>query len=162
MEDIDLGAFAWDLTNNGIYENDEDSEYDGINTPWLYAGNCGVPFEFHLEDANMRSLNIQLLGESKIWFAVENKYIPRVEELLRKHCDYESELCPVFYRHKHSFVDMSIFAAENIPVYMVEQNPGDIIITNSFHQGFNLGFNLNIAVNIFTGIKEEINFIIKE
>ena len=159
MEDVDLGSFCWDLESNGIFEGEEDSDFDGINTTWIYAGNSGVPFEFHLEDANMRSLNIHLFGESKIWFAVDNKNIPKVEELLRKHCDYESELCPVFYRHKHSFVDMGIFASENIPVYKVEQNPGDIIITNSFHQGFNLGFNLNIAVNIFTGIGEEYKFI---
>ena len=155
IEDL-LHDFPFDLLS--LNEGLED-EFNGINTVWLYAGCAGSSFETHLEDGNQRSLNYQVFGKQKVWYGVDKENIPKVQDFLRKKCKYESEMCPVFHRHKQSFIDMAELAKENIPVYKVVQNPGDIIITNSFHQGVNLGYNLNVAINIFLGIKEEINFI---
>lgn len=157
MEDLDLGKFAWDLSK---HEGLED-EYNGINTTWVYVGLPDSEFEVHLEDGNQRSMNLHLYGKPKVWLAIDNENIHKFEEFLRKASKADARMCPVFHRHKQSFVDMAALAKEGIPVYKVVQKPGDIIITNSFHQGINLGYNVNLAINIFTGIKEEINFISK-
>ena len=155
MEDLDLGSLAWDLSK---HEGLED-EFNGINTTWVYVGLPDSGFEVHLEDGNQRSINLHVYGKPKVWFAIDNEDIHKFEEFMRKTNKAESRMCPVFHRHKQSFVDMAALAKEGISVYKVVQNPGDIIITNSFHQGINLGYNMNLAINIFTGIKEEINFI---
>lgn len=137
----------WNLNNCGITGN-----FDGINSPWLYVGTPGSVAPFHLEDGNLRSLNLHLGGAPKVWYGVHNEDIKKVENILRNFSD--SKKCSAFWRHKQHFLDMSLLAREKIPIYRVTQHPGDFILTNSFHQVVNEGYNVNIAVNIWVGPKE--------
>ena len=121
----------WDLNSMGINE-----DFEGISTPYLYVSRVDSVSPFHLEDANVRSINwlLQTLtpGGVKVWFGFHNRDITRVQEILSTFS--ASDKCPVFWRHKHHWMDLAIFASHNIPVYKTVQYPGDIIITNSFHQ----------------------------
>ena len=40
----------------------------GISSPWFYVGSRYSLFPLHLEDNNLRSLNIHLGGAPKVWF----------------------------------------------------------------------------------------------
>ena len=125
----------------------------GINTPWLYVGQSKALFPFHLEDSNLRSVNIMLKGAPKYWFGIRNQDIEEVERILRQMP--EAEDCPAFFRHKRHWIDMSLFFDKGIQIFSCIQEPGDIILTNSFHQGFNCGYNVNWAVNFFGGSENE-------
>ena len=141
----EFSNFQWTQAQNlGIL-----GDHPGINTPWLFLGQSKSLFPFHLEDGNLQSLNIMLAGAPKLWFGVRNADIDKVEQLLRN--SQEAVHCPAFFRHKRHFIDLSLFHDNFIPIYSCIQEPGDIIVTNSFHQGVNLGFNVNWAVNIFGG-----------
>ena len=137
MFDLAQVDLPWDFKDVGI-----EGDFEGINTPYLYVSTPGSVAPWHLEDGNNRSFNAMFKAETpktaKIWFAVHKKYIPKVIEILQS-LSYgdgtkPSDKCPVFWRHKHHLVDMSIFVKHNIPVYKTIQYPGEIVITNSFHQ----------------------------
>ena len=142
--------FNWieNLENNcGIPGN-----YSGISSPWLYVGEAGSMFPFHVEDGNLLSLNFHISGEPKLWYGVLPEDIPRVEEILKEHS--EASKCGSYFRHKNHFVDMGYLQTRGIAVYSVKQEEGDIIIPLSFHQGFNLGTNVTVAVNKFSGTSD--------
>ena len=141
-------GFGWDLYNNGI----GGKKYPGINIPFLYIGCPGAVAPLHLEEANLRSINIHLGGADKIWFGIENEDIPKLEQLLSKLKDCKG--CPTVYRHKLHFWDTELLTEHGIRVYKTVQKKGDIIITNSLHQVINLGYNVNIAVNFWVGGSE--------
>ena len=121
----------------------------GISTPWLYIGQEGSMFPWHAEDGNLLSLNFHLQGAPKIWYGVQPQYIEKVEQILKAHP--AAKECESFFRHKHSFIDPSYLQSQGIPIYSVTQQPGDIVIPMSFHQGFNLGMNVSVAINKFSG-----------
>ena len=121
----------------------------GISTPWLYIGEAGSMFPFHVEDGNLLSLNFHITGAPKLWYGVQPQYIERVEKILQAHP--AAQKCSSFFRHKHHFIDPSYLQSKGIPVYSVLQEPGDIIIPLSFHQGFNLGMNVSVAINKYSG-----------
>ena len=150
----EFSNFQW--TNCNTEMTGITGDYPGINTPWLFIGQAKSLFPLHLEDGNLQSVNIMLQGEPKYWFGVRNADIERVERLLRD--TQEAEDCPSFFRHKMHYVDLRLFYDNNIPVFCCIQEPGDIIVTNSFHQGFNVGYNVNWAINIFAGTKLEYSY----
>ena len=128
----------------------------GINKPWLYVGGSKSAFPWHLEDGNVRSLNIMINGAegaSKIWYGIRNEDILRVEDILKQ--TQEAAECSAFFRHKRHWLNLRHFYERGIPIYKCVQEPGDIVITNSFHQGWNSGFTMNYAINFFTGTQLE-------
>lgn len=141
-------GFGWDLHNNGI----GGKENPGINVPFLYIGWPGAVSPLHLEESNLRSINVHFGGADKIWFGIENEDIPKLEDLLST-LD-ECNQCPYVFRHKIHFWDTELLTKNGIRVYKTVQKKGDIIITNSFHQVVNLGYNVNIAVNFWVGGSE--------
>ena len=48
--------------------------------------------------------------------------------------------------------------AEKLPLFYTWQNEGDVILTSSYHQGFNEGANINIAM---AGFQSKISKILK-
>jgi len=121
----------------------------GISTPWLYIGEKGSMFPWHTEDGNLLSLNFHLQGAPKIWYGVQPQYIEKVEQIMKAHP--AAEMCESFLRHKSHFIDPSYLQRQGIPVFKLTQNPGDIVIPLSFHQGFNLGMNITVAINKYSG-----------
>ena len=150
----EFSNFTWtncNAENVGIL-----GDYPGINTPWLFIGQPKSFFPWHLEDGNLQSINIMLKGEPKYWFGVRNSDIEEVEKILGK--TQEADDCHSFFRHKMHYIDLGLFYDKNIPIFSCIQEPGDIILTNSFHQGFNVGFNVNWAINVFGGTKLEYSY----
>ena len=126
----------------------------GISSPWFYVGSKYSLFPLHLEDNNLRSLNIHLGGAPKVWFGFHFDDISTVEQILQQ---FEpAQACMYYHRHKNYFINPAIFSKirETVPVYSVIQNPGDIILTNSFHQGINMGVNYNLAINFMLSSKD--------
>ena len=130
--------------NTGIPGN-----YSGISTPWLYVGEAGSLFPFHVEDGNLLSLNFHISGAPKLWYGVLPEDIPKVEEILKEHP--AASKCGSYFRHKLHFIDPGYLQSKGIPMFSVTQTPGDIIIPLSFHQGINLGTNVTVAVNKWSG-----------
>ena len=142
--DVKKSGLKWDLDKeNGIEE-----ELQGISLSTLYFGSKNAIFPFHGEEGNLMSLNYHLYGEPKVWYSPVQQAIHRVEDILALFPCADS--CKVYHRHKHNFLNMSMFRHLDvpIPIFKTEQKPGEIVITNSFHQGINKGFNINIAVNV--------------
>ena len=126
----------------------------GISSPWFYVGSRYSLFPLHLEDNNLRSLNIHLGGAPKVWFGFHFEDIGTVEQILQQ---FEpAQDCMYYHRHKNYFINPAIFTKirETVPVYSVIQHPGEMILTNSFHQGINLGVNYNIAINFMLSSKD--------
>ena len=148
--DISRKGLHWDISEEcGISPG-----IDGISHPWFYIGSRMSMFPWHLEDYNKRSINFNFCGAPKYWFAVHQDDIPRVEAILN---EFEpGQECKAFYRHKYHFVHPMLFTklSQMIPVYAVEQLPGEAVLTNSFHEGFNAGVNYTYAFN-FTLSEED-------
>ena len=126
----------------------------GISSPWFYVGSKYSVFPLHLEDNNLRSLNIHLGGAPKVWMGFHFDDISTVEEILQQYKPAKD--CKYYHRHKNYFINPAIFSKikETVPVYSVIQHPGEMILTNSFHQGFNLGVNFNVAINLMLDSKD--------
>ena len=141
--DVRRKGLHWDLPNEcGI-----SAGIDGISSPWFYIGSRFSMFPWHLEDYNRRSINFNFCGASKMWFGVHQDDIPRVESILN---EFEAgQECKAFYRHKYHYVHPILFSklSQHVPVYAVEQQPGEAVLTNSFHEGFNTGLNFTSAQN---------------
>ena len=142
-----------DTTFNWIENLEENcgipDRHQGISTPWLYIGETGSMFPFHVEDGNLLSMNFHITGAPKLWYGVQPRDIERVEEILQEHPT--AQKCRSFFRHKHHFIDPAYLQSRGVPVYSVLQEPGDIIIPLSFHQGLNLGMNVLVAINKYSG-----------
>ena len=150
----EFSNFTW--TNCSTENVGIEGDHPGINKPWLFVGQPKSFFPWHLEDGNLQSINIMLQGSPKYWFGVRNSDIEEVEKILRK--TQEAANCPTFFRHKGHYIDLRLFYDKKIPIFSCIQEPGDIILTNSFHQGFNNGFNVNWAINVFAGTKLEYSY----
>ena len=150
----EFSNFTW--TNCSTENVGIEGDHPGINKPWLFIGQPKSFFPWHLEDGNLQSINIMLQGSPKYWFGVRNSDIEEVEKILRK--TQEAANCPTFFRHKGHYIDLRLFYDKKIPIFSCIQEPGDIILTNSFHQGFNNGFNVNWAINVFAGTKLEYSY----
>lgn len=150
----EFSNFTW--TNCKKEDVGIEGHHPGINTPWLFIGQPKSFFPWHLEDGNLQSINIMLEGQPKYWFGVRNSDIGKVEDILRG--TQEAANCPSFFRHKSHYIDLRLFYDKKIPIFSCIQEPGDIILTNSFHQGFNVGYNVNWAINVFGGTKLEYSY----
>ena len=147
MHDIDfrkeLSAtkFKWDLsTENGLQPG-----FRGISTPYFYIGSKYSMFPLHLEDVNLRSINVHLGGAPKIWYSISSDQIDLAAEKLS---ELVQSPCEAFYRHKEHYFNLAYLHQNGIMIDKVIQYPGEIVVTSSFHQGINLGLNYNVAVNI--------------
>ena len=140
--DLEKCSFKWDLEKeNGLLG----TKIPGVNTPYLYFGSKNSCFALHSEDGDLYSMNEHLGGASKLWWAVHKDFYHQIKKFISKF--EESKLCDALLRHKSHFLNVAELQEQNITVYEIEQNPGDIILTSGLHMGGNLGFNINIAVN---------------
>ena len=96
---------------------------------------------YHQEDLNLRSFNYMVCGEPKLWFAVHNDDIKKVEDLLRSKKE-ESETCDSYFRHKSHWVHPQWLIENKIKVYCCLQQPGEMIFTSSTHWILNLGIKI--------------------
>ena len=136
-------GMKWDLNEeNGLRKS---VSYPGINEVELFLGQQKTLSTFHDEDGNLPSANYHIHGASKVWWAVPRSEEAKVMEFFKQLP--ESRSCESFWRHKSHVLNFAELQKRGIQVIEFVQNPGDLVITNGFHQVGNLGFNVNIASN---------------
>ena len=127
-------------------------------------------FPMHKEDGNLFSANILLQGSRKLWVGCSKHHEERVEEILTQEKN-QMDKCRVYYTHKSFWINLKVRVdsdlfklfpnlypqklAEKVPLFYTWQNEGDVILTSSYHQGYNEGANINIAM---AGFQSRINY----
>ncbi|KAJ9074600.1 hypothetical protein DSO57_1004740 [Entomophthora muscae] len=120
----------------------------GMTAPWAYIGMVLSTFCWHTEDHYTYSINYHHWGATKTWYGIpashsatfENSFKRQEPKLFHKHPDLLSHLsftlCPDALRGV-------------LPVYALDQHPGEYVITfpRAYHAGFNHGLNFNEAAN---------------
>ncbi|KAI9651608.1 MAG: hypothetical protein M1829_002589 [Trizodia sp. TS-e1964] len=120
----------------------------GITTPYLYISPApkGSLFGLHIEDYHLYSLNLMHVGQT------ENDALFRLLLPLRAKLfgpAAGAPMCDQWVRHLSTFVPLSELRKAGVKFTMVEQRPGDLIITGpgTYHQGWNTGANMAEAIN---------------
>ena len=143
--DVRKTGLQWDLDK----ENGTGALTSGQMKSSLLFGSKYSMSPFCGEEGNLMSLNMHLYGNPKVWYLPVQSDIQRIENIMSLFP--EAENCRVYHRHKYNFLNMSMFRSLDtpIPIFKVVQHPGEILLTNSFHQEIDMGFNATIKVNIY-------------
>ncbi|PLW51009.1 hypothetical protein PCANC_08148 [Puccinia coronata f. sp. avenae] len=121
----------------------------GVNTPYLYFGTWRATFAWHVEDADLYSINYIHFGAPKFWYSIPQEHNPRFESFMSSSFAKERRTCSQFLRHKAFLASPSVLKSVGIQLHKVVHLPGEIIITYpyGYHSGFNLGYNCAESVN---------------
>lgn len=121
----------------------------GITTPYVYFGSAFTFFGFHIEDANLCSINFLHRGEPKFWYIVHPDDMDAFEALINEFRTVDNVECDNYARHKAILIPPSLMSKHNIRFGRILQNPGEIVIVfpGVYHGGFNCGYNEAEAVN---------------
>ncbi|KNE65511.1 hypothetical protein AMAG_11129 [Allomyces macrogynus ATCC 38327] len=123
----------------------------GVNVPYLYFGTWRATFAWHVEDADLFSLNYLHFGAPKQWYAVAPKSARLFERTLDNEFAHEARKCPQYLRHKGAHVSPAALGRlqPQLQVQRMVQFKHEIILTfpKGYHAGFNLGFNCAESVN---------------
>ena len=121
----------------------------GLSQPYLYVGSTFASTCWHVEENNLYSITYQHAGAAKMWYAtpataaetIENSFKRAVPDLFAKHPDAMTLVV--------SMLPPSTLRNDNVPVFRVEQNPGEFIVTfpSSYHAQVDCGFNISEKVN---------------
>ncbi|CAL8076078.1 unnamed protein product [Orchesella dallaii] len=126
----------------------------GVQTLYVYAGQCMTVFPIHTEDNKFESINVNIFGADKCWDIVPPKYsddVRRACEVLKSNLQLHSSenLCNDFLQHKRLLLTDNFFHKNGIEIFRVRQPAGTVKIIGPdvYHQGVNLGDNVAIAIN---------------
>lgn len=142
----------------------------GVVSPYLYFGMWRATFAWHVEDADLYSINYIHFGAPKFWYAVPQEQAERFERVMEgEHSSRSYTLhqlisiaagyfptdrtkCSQFLRHKAFLASPRLLANSGITLNRVAQMPGEFILTypKGYHSGFNLGFNCAESINFAT------------
>ena len=121
----------------------------GLSQPYLYVGSTFASTCWHVEENNLYSVTYQHAGAAKMWYAIpaasceamENSFKRAVPDLFGNQLDAMI--------HVVTMLPPSTLRNDNVPVFRVEQNPGDFIVTfpKSYHAQVDCGFNVSEKVN---------------
>ena len=132
--DFSNSTFKFDLAAENNLPN---VNIPGVTRPFFYIGTRDTYFGYHQEGGNLISFNIHCGGKPKLWWIIPNEEHEKVRELF-KYSDFNKH-CSQFLRHKSFLLNPAFLKSNNIQVYEFVQRFGDIVVTNSWHQGGNLG-----------------------
>ena len=109
-------------------------------------------FAWHVEDADLYSINYIHFGAPKHWYAIPQGQNPKFERFMASSFAPEAKKCSQFLRHKSFLASPNHLGNAGISLNKVVQLPGEIILTYpyGYHSGFNLGFNCAESVNFAT------------
>jgi len=121
----------------------------GVNTPYLYFGTWRATFAWHVEDADLYSINYIHFGAPKFWYSIPQEHNPRFENFMSSSFAKERRTCSQFLRHKAFLASPSVLQSVGVQLNKVVHLPGEIILTYpyGYHSGFNLGYNCAESVN---------------
>lgn len=124
----------------------------GIHSPYVYVGSWPTYFGFHIEDANLNSINFLHRGSPKFWYIVPSDDGGKLERLGNQFGEIVSSTCKNFLRHKALLVPPSVLRQHGIRFGRIAQYPNEFVVTFSggYHQGFNSGLNEAEAINFGT------------
>ncbi|KAA1137843.1 hypothetical protein PGTUg99_024725 [Puccinia graminis f. sp. tritici] len=121
----------------------------GVNTPYLYFGTWRATFAWHVEDADLYSINYIHFGAPKFWYSIPQEHNPRFKSFMSSSFAKERRTCSQFLRHKAFLASPSVLSSVGVQLNKVVHLPGEIILTYpyGYHSGFNLGYNCAESVN---------------
>jgi hypothetical protein len=122
----------------------------GVNVPYLYFGTWRATFAWHVEDADLFSINYLHFGAPKQWYSISPVDSQKLERLCASLYPLESRHCSEFIRHKNlHFSPKFLEERAGIKVQRLVQEKNEFVITfpRGYHAGYNLGFNCAESVN---------------
>ncbi|GAA5845801.1 hypothetical protein JCM9279_002379 [Rhodotorula babjevae] len=124
----------------------------GVVSPYLYFGMWRATFAWHVEDADLYSINYIHFGAPKFWYSVPQEQSERFERVMAGLFPTDRSKCSQFLRHKSFLASPKILTNNGITLNRCVQLPGEFILTypKGYHSGFNLGFNCAESVNFAT------------
>lgn len=124
----------------------------GVVSPYLYFGSWRATFAWHVEDADLYSINYIHFGAPKFWYSVPQEQSDRFERVMASMFPQESGKCSQFLRHKAFLASPRVLANSGITLNRCAQLPGEFILTypRGYHSGFNLGYNCAESINFAT------------
>ncbi|BGP44008.1 hypothetical protein JCM10450v2_008224 [Rhodotorula kratochvilovae] len=127
-------------------------EIPGVVTPYLYFGMWRATFAWHVEDADLYSINYIHFGAPKFWYSVPQEQSERFERVMAGLFPTDRAKCSQFLRHKSFLASPKILTNNGITLNRCVQLPGEFILTypKGYHSGFNLGFNCAESINFAT------------
>lgn len=129
-----------------------DLKLGGVTEPMLYVGSWRALFAWHIEDANLYSINLLHFGAPKSWYAISPRDATRFERFAAKQFPHAANACPAFLRHKMSIMSPKLLRENGFEVSECVHMAGEIIVTlpEAYHAGFNHGFNVAESTNFAT------------
>lgn len=130
---------AWNLSrlpyNRGSYTNYVQENIDQIVCPKISIGMLFSTRAWHVEDFFAYKVSISHFGATRTWYSVPPKFNKRVRDLLT---DPKGQ----------QMINPSQLEQEGIPVYSIDQRPGEIVLifSKTCNAYFDHGFNVNESV----------------
>ncbi|CAG8517584.1 9381_t:CDS:2 [Paraglomus occultum] len=143
----------WNLRNLAYLPNNllgaVQPDIPGMMVPWLYVGMTFSAFCWHVEDHFTYSINYNHWGATKTWYGIPASEATKFENAAKKLLPELFKISPDLLSHLVTILDPRKLVEEEVPVYVIDQRPGQFVVTfpRAYHAGFNHGFNLAEAVN---------------
>ncbi|GAA5968528.1 hypothetical protein JCM21900_006633 [Sporobolomyces salmonicolor] len=124
----------------------------GVVSPYLYFGMWRATFAWHVEDADLYSINYIHFGAPKFWYSVPQEQSERFERVMEGFFPTDRSKCSQFLRHKAFLASPRVLSNTGITLNRCAQLPGEFILTypKGYHSGFNLGYNCAESINFAT------------
>lgn len=153
LQDLEYLESPWNLNNLSKMDKSVLSQMNvdisGMKIPWAYVGMCFSCFCWHVEDHWSYSINYLHWGGTKTWYGVSGNDADHFEECMKKNAHELFEKSPDLLHHLVTIMNPAKFKKSGVPIYKINQNAGEFVITfpRAYHAGFNEGFNFAEAVN---------------
>ena len=144
---------AWNLNNLPVLPGSVfrhiNSSISGMIVPWMYVGMCFSTFCWHNEDHWSYSINFLHWGEPKSWYGVPGEEADSFERAMKRVAPELFSSQPDLLHQLVTICNPNILMQEGVPVYKVNQQEGEFVVTfpRSYHAGYNQGMNFAEAVN---------------
>ncbi|GBF87753.1 jumonji domain-containing protein [Raphidocelis subcapitata] len=121
----------------------------GVTSPMTYFGMWKSFFSWHVEDADLYSINFLHWGAPKVWYCVAPSQRDKFERMAQSLYPELHRGCRAFMRHKDVLLSPQMLKTYGVEYTMAKQEPGEFIVLNAaaYHAGYNLGFNCAEAIN---------------
>lgn len=162
MEGVDAEDYKqwvdspWNLNNVARAEGERESvlgalkdDVAGVTTPFLEVGSTFSSTTWRQERHGLYGINYNHWGAAKTWYCVPASAADKFEEC------FKTILPDVYEAHANdlggvfTMISPTTLLSRGVPVYMLEQYPGEYVITfpGAYYATFNCGLNCTESVN---------------